>query len=508
MMSRVSHIVLTFIIIMFAQRSHASEAFTTADSVTLTISIVDAHSKEQLAKLSITTYSDFIGNYGQENNNRVAIQKFNCRDGDKLKIRIPAPSNIFWLQISYHPGDDPYTISLYAPNKVYYMENTDNLNCILGPTDIHFSGIGSEKMNLQRELFRYDFPESPELEKLQIEERKSKKVGAYYQLRTIVDKGLDSLYDIKVNLLQKYKPLVNSTIFYALENESIAIRRKATLKGLRLILESEVEDNASNEAEMYFLDHIEQLKPKIKKPILPLSYSYLDNIYDFERISAHIKNKGKEAISFDKALFKEIIEKYGKITRDKLLLKWFAYAVRNGLDVSPYFEEALKNIYDPVDSATIVSIKSKMMTGEPFFRFDLKDNLGRSITLQSLKGKVILVDFWFTGCGPCRIMASNLEPVMNHFAKDDHVIFLSVSVSSKSWWLKGIKSRQYTASAQLLTYTNDMGYNHPLIRYYNIQSYPKLMLIDKFGNLASFEPPNPTNKNGKNQLIIAIEKLL
>ncbi|MCJ8208094.1 TlpA family protein disulfide reductase [Mucilaginibacter sp. RS28] len=125
----------------------------------------------------------------------------------------------------------------------------------------------------------------------------------------------------------------------------------------------------------------------------------------------------------------------------------------------------------------------KTKAGLPVLSLALKDTTGKFRYLTDYKGKVVVVDFFFNGCAGCvseRPFLDSLRKVYN--TKD--VAFVAISTDrSETLWKKGIGKFTLKDADQL--YTNGEGYNHPFIRYYEIYSYPTLMLIDKNSNVVT-----------------------
>ena len=78
---------------------------------------------------------------------------------------------------------------------------------------------------------------------------------------------------------------------------------------------------------------------------------------------------------------------------------------------------------------TVVSIAQRgvVKPGEPAPNFQLKDINGRTVSLTDLRGKVVLLNFWATWCGPCRIEMPAMEQLYRAY---DHKDFEILAVST------------------------------------------------------------------------------
>ena len=73
-----------------------------------------------------------------------------------------------------------------------------------------------------------------------------------------------------------------------------------------------------------------------------------------------------------------------------------------------------------------VSAKAQVKEGENAPNFTLKNLDGKEISLNQFRGKHVLINFWATWCGPCKIEMPSLEALYERF-KDRNFVLLAIS---------------------------------------------------------------------------------
>lgn len=127
----------------------------------------------------------------------------------------------------------------------------------------------------------------------------------------------------------------------------------------------------------------------------------------------------------------------------------------------------------------ILDMQAKTAIGVEAPDFTMNDAEGNPITLSSLRGKYVLVDFWASWCGPCRKENPNIVAAYNKY-KDKGFDILGVSLDrDKEAWLKGIEEDQLTWH-----HVSDLQYwQNEAARLYGVNSIPHSVLLDKEGKI-------------------------
>jgi cytochrome c biogenesis protein CcmG/thiol:disulfide interchange protein DsbE len=115
--------------------------------------------------------------------------------------------------------------------------------------------------------------------------------------------------------------------------------------------------------------------------------------------------------------------------------------------------------------------------GKPAPDFSLADSSGTPIRLSAYKGKVVLLDFWATWCGGCKIEIPWYVEFQNKY-HDAGLSAIGVSMDADGW-----KSVKPFLAEHKLNYAVVIG-NDDLGEQFGLTNMPLTLLIDRNGNVA------------------------
>ncbi len=114
-------------------------------------------------------------------------------------------------------------------------------------------------------------------------------------------------------------------------------------------------------------------------------------------------------------------------------------------------------------------------TGKKISLFKSTDINNKKINLKDEKGKIIVLNFWFINCAPCRMEMPDLNDLVEKYKGNDSVLFIAVALDTRS---------------DIKDFLKKMPFNYTIIhegRYlsdkYGIKSYPTHVIVDTEGKV-------------------------
>ena len=127
-------------------------------------------------------------------------------------------------------------------------------------------------------------------------------------------------------------------------------------------------------------------------------------------------------------------------------------------------------------SADITEVSAR----KPAPDFTLTDSTGSPVTLSAFKGKVVLLDFWATWCGGCKVEIPWYMEFQNKY-RDDGLSAIGVSMDEDGW-----KSVKPFLEEHKLNYPVVISNQDLANRYGGLSSLPVTLLIDRNGRIAEW----------------------
>jgi len=109
---------------------------------------------------------------------------------------------------------------------------------------------------------------------------------------------------------------------------------------------------------------------------------------------------------------------------------------------------------------------------------------GNTVKLSSLKGKIVLIDFWASWCMPCRAAIRELKPVYNKYSSKGFEIY-GISVDEdRSDWKRAIAQDK----SNWLHVNDNRGARSTLMNEWRIYQIPTSFLLDEQGKVVAVDP--------------------
>jgi len=132
---------------------------------------------------------------------------------------------------------------------------------------------------------------------------------------------------------------------------------------------------------------------------------------------------------------------------------------------------------------------STPLNGQQAANFTLQDLNGKEVSLASYKGKPLVVDFWATWCGPCKIEIPWLEKLQDQYANQGLAI-IGISADDLD---KDDPAKLFTEKREISDFATKMHINYPVLldadaiadSYGGVDSLPTTFFIDRTGKIVA-----------------------
>ena len=223
---------------------------------------------------------------------------------------------------------------------------------------------------------------------------------------------------------------------------------------------------------------------QIKKAVPYAQQAYsLSTSKDFTLMDTYVstliyENKYLEVIPILEQFIKE-----GKATAQHLTWLKKSFEIKFG---TTYGFDTYINELKQISDSNLQAFIDKEMINEVAPDFTLCTLQGDSITLSSLKGKIVILDFWATWCGPCKASFPAMHKASLLFDKKD-VVFLFINTLEKRKDLKTIVQNYLSEKGYDFTVLFDMQdrmtKKYSVIESYGAKGIPAKYIIDAKGNI-------------------------
>lgn len=226
------------------------------------------------------------------------------------------------------------------------------------------------------------------------------------------------------------------------------------------IAQAEITGSVSHNVYKNYVLRLKPFEPIFADP----THADSSQVHSFENMVAHFISENKGSYVSPIALLQLMQVTHNATLGEKLYKELNADVQRSSLALY---------VKNQINEAKINAIGSEVP------EFAQNDTSGKSISITSLRGKYVLIDFWASWCRPCREENPNVVNAFKKYASKNFTV-LGVSLDqAKPAWLNAIKMDGLT-----WTHVSDLkGWQNEVAGMFHITSIPQNILIDPQGKI-------------------------
>ena len=127
--------------------------------------------------------------------------------------------------------------------------------------------------------------------------------------------------------------------------------------------------------------------------------------------------------------------------------------------------------------ARAVVANTKMVDARVAPAFAFKSNTGEDLSLEKLRGKIVLLEFWASWCGPCRAELPEIKNIWKKYAGDQFVL-VGINLDSNRPAFDSFTKEEGLSWPQ---YYDGLGWGNKISQLYGVYAIPHSVLIDRDG---------------------------
>ncbi|MBB3058278.1 TlpA family protein disulfide reductase [Mucilaginibacter gotjawali] len=412
----------------------------------------------------------------------------------KTRLVIPLTGTVTYGRIDYLNRQQAAQLPLNQNNDLFVFQPGDSVVLHLSNHEkgAFFTGKSADKYNCIYRISNSD--EINSVDKYNAYMKLKDFEGAYSYRKF----QQDSIYAIQLHILETFKAKLNTDVYNLIKLDCLGNYNQHLADiylSPFLLQRSEEYQTAGNLFSKHFGNYKEGHFNDTA--LLVKSYKYSDFLAEKEKVFAIIQNSLNGISYYSKLKFADINKAIDQhyvngILKDKIkLLAFYNIDRRRQGDFASYINEAIDKAKDDPYKTALIQFRDANTIGADAFPFELPGQNGKLYKLSDFSGKVVVMDFWFTGCHGCVVMAESLKPIVSYYKSNPNIVFVSISIDgNKELWLKSLHEEKYCNTDEINLLAG-MDRESSIYKHYNIQECPTLIVISKTGKIISAAPPDP-----------------
>lgn len=376
---------------------------------------------------------------------------------------------------------------LTVEDNVYeiYLKPSFQIEIVVGNT-IDFSGIGSAENNYLRDK--------------KILDEKLKGLGDYKYNAQLQEKPflnlMDSLLNIRLKLLEESENNICDEFDFIEKNKLIYEYKnnKALYEVSRRIITENKDFHVSPD---YYSNLFKGINVNDSKLVNLAGYTKFVDSYIWQSTKKRIGDN--ESIDFYFTYMTVLNEKVknAKI-KEKLSYNIGIYKLNMTDRLDDVYSFIVNNLSTEEDKNKIEKkyrTLKKVEKGAQSPEFEFIDIDGNTVSLKDLRGKIVYIDIWSTGCAPCMAEIPYLKK-FEEYCIANNIYLVSINVGdTEEHWKKTVKEKQLGGIQLHASDARDKFFKDYLVR-----GIPRYILLDEDGKIISSNANRPSDDKLKEQL--------